>query len=210
MAAPRGESDPPVTSIQLRRALAGDAESLDWIIDHLHPLLLAQAQYRLRALDGVCEPEDLVQQAWLVSLPRLSDLEPRNGRFTPVLLRFLSSTLLRLTNGLLSREIRRGGRAERAPESASPDALAARVTNVVNDATRRESRQAVHDAIAALPGTDREILILKGIEQIPYGVLGAQLGASEGALRVRFHRALEKLRGALPPDIVDELIDPAP
>ena len=40
------------TSVHLRRAIDGDETSLDWIVERLTPLLLAQARYRTTQLLG--------------------------------------------------------------------------------------------------------------------------------------------------------------
>ena len=80
------ESDPDPdaavqTTLQVRRAMAGDRSSTDWIVQRLSPLLLAQAEYRLGpALRTEIDPADLVAEAWLVALPKLAELTAREGR----------------------------------------------------------------------------------------------------------------------------------
>src|ERR1043165_7489668 len=99
----RGD-DADLTSVHVRAALDGDSTSLEGIISHFSPFLLAQARYRLgRHLRGRYDPEDLVQQTWCVALPKLDRIVPRDGRCTPVLLRFLGTVLLRHYRRLLEK-----------------------------------------------------------------------------------------------------------
>src|SRR5262245_6482251 len=96
---PRGED---LTTLHLRAALRGDRAGLEWFVERFTPLLLAQASHRLGPeLRRLTDPEDLVQDVWVRVLPRLAGLKPRDGRMTPVVLRFASSTLLNRLNSLL-------------------------------------------------------------------------------------------------------------
>ena len=91
-----------LTSLHVRRAADGDGGSLSWVVSRLSPLLLAQATYRLGSrLRALYEPEDLVNETWAVTLPKLAELPARDGRLTPVLLRFLSTTLLHRIQSLV-------------------------------------------------------------------------------------------------------------
>ena len=60
-----------------------------------------------RVFEGYIRGEDLVQEVWAVALPRLKDLVPRDDRLTPVLVRFLSQTLLNIYCNLMRKHIRR-------------------------------------------------------------------------------------------------------
>ena len=53
-------SDDAVTKMHLRRAVAGDVESVGWLVERFAPLLLAKARLRLPAeFRRFVEPEDL-------------------------------------------------------------------------------------------------------------------------------------------------------
>jgi RNA polymerase sigma-70 factor (ECF subfamily) len=63
---------------------------------------------------------------------------------------------------------------------------------------RREEQQAlVRTALDRLPERDREILVLRYLEQLSTAEAAAVLGVSEGAVRVRLLRALRRLRDTL-------------
>jgi RNA polymerase sigma-70 factor (ECF subfamily) len=197
-----------LTTVRMRAAVRGERESLAWIVTRFTPLLLAQAAHRLggrlrRALD----PEDLVQDTWVRLLPRLAGLRPRDGRMTPVVLRFASTTLLNRLSSLLQTELRRdaaaGGRAddELVAELAAPD------TELVSALVREERASAVRAAIDALAPEDRALVVLRGIEQNPVQDVALLLGLLPNTVSVKYRRALATLRERVPNAVFDELVD---
>jgi RNA polymerase sigma factor (sigma-70 family) len=201
----------PQTTLHVRRAAAGDGESTAWLVERFAPLLLAQARLRLPPeLRRQVEPEDLVQDAWAVALPRLRELPPRDGRLTPVVLRFLCTTILYRVNNLLQRRLERSLRAAEDEGDAAPplSRLVASESLALERVLRGEACRYVLDAIDALDETDRRIVVLRGIEDSPVAEVGAILGMKPNTVTVRYRRLLEKLRAALPRSIFDELPDP--
>ncbi len=205
--------NPLLTTIQVRAAAGGDADSLEWVVRHLTPWLLAAARYRLGPrLRAICDPEDVVADVWTITLPRLAELAARGERATPVLLKFMSTTLLHRVNRLLERHVL-GKPAVVSPDDGASQAsrggieqLPELATAVVSRVARAERRDAVLAAIDALGDADREILILRGIEQRPLAAVAAELDLEPGTVAVRFHRALKRLRAALPDPVVAELL----
>ena len=55
----------------------------------------------------------------------------------------------------------------------------------------------VREAILALPPLHREVLILAEYEELGMGEIAQIVGAEAGAVKVRLHRARQKLRAAL-------------
>lgn len=185
------------TSIHVRKAKEGDADSVAWLVDRLSPLLLAQARYRVTdRLRRHVEPEDLVQEVWAVALPRLGELEARDGRETPVLLRFLSTTLLFSVNNLGRKVARREGREPPAPSSRP---------GLATMLAKSEAQQRVRDAIEELDPAHREILVLRGIEQHDVKDIALLLGLKPDAVRQRWSRALKRLRAQLPRSVFDDI-----
>lgn len=197
--------NPDLTSLHIGRAVAGDPASRTWLVDRFHPALLAQANYRLQGrLRSLCEPEDLVQDVWLTTLPRLPDLVARDGRWTPVVLRFLATTLVRKINHMLRRSIL----VARDPAAVDGgEHLPATDTGVVSSAGRREHLQAVSAAIDALPPEERELLVLRGIEQMSNREIARKLGIAEYEATRRYHRVLGHLRTLLPGSFLADLND---
>lgn len=177
-----------------------------WLIVRFSPLLRLQARYRLRgALQSVCDPDDLVNDVWVTALPRLGDLRERDGRMTPVLLRLLGTTLLHKANHLIVKHLRRSDMQAARDELHR---LADDITTACSKAQEEELHRAVVDALLELDESDREVLVLRGIEQLPNEDAARLVGVSAGALTRRYHKALERLRHRLPGSIFDELPTP--
>ena len=199
------------TSFHVRRVLEGDARSWTALIDRINPLLEFQARYRLRGvLSRECDPSDLLNDVWLRAYPRLGDLRPRDGRVTPVLLRFLSRTLLNRVNELLRASMR--SRLSRRHAAASDDAVPLeghpdeRQSTACGHIARSEIRTRMLAALEELDPNDQEVLVLRGIEQIPGHEVATLLGVSPGALAMRYGRAKERLRRRLPEEWLEDLI----
>lgn len=192
------------TTYLVRRARTGDSASLDAMVARLSPLLLAVADYRLGpALRARVDPEDIVNEAWLVTLPRLAELAERESRVTPVLLKFLTTTINHLINNLLRRRI--AGRHDAADGVTSVSRLPAEASGAITRAVRNEAEEAVHKCIAELPARDREIVLLRGIEQNSSATVATLLGLSVAAVDKRYSRAIARLRQLLPSSVFAEL-----
>lgn len=193
------------TTIHVRRAATGHAESLEWVVSHFSPLLLAQTRWRLGPwLGRLYDPDDLVAEAWLLALPRLAKLPDREGRLTPVLLRFLSTTILYRINNLLRMELRRTPRPPPHPEFSASE-LPAVTTGIVTAAVRAERQIKVLDALEELEPLDQEILLLRGVEQRSNRTVAEVLDISEAAASARYQRALARLKGRVPRSILEDL-----
>lgn len=194
-----------LTTLHVRRARAGDLESLAWLAQRFQPLLRAQARYRLGRFGArALEPDDLVGEVWAVALPKLAALDTRDGRATPVVLRFLSTTLLQLANNHVRKSLRRGD----APRADDVDALAGLSDagrRVLSEVGAREESRALQAAIDELAERDREVVLLRGIEQLSNADAAALLGETPNAVSLRYRRALERLRARLPGSVFDEL-----
>ncbi len=198
-----GEREGPSdsTSFHVLRARTGDDSSLAWIVNRFTPLLLEQARYRIgAALRRRLEPEDLVQEVWAVALPALGGLEPREGRTTPVVLKFLSTTLLYRVNNHARKLVR-------SREDADPawGALPAATRGAVTRAVGAEGHNELLSALDGLSDRDREVVVLRGIEQHSNAKAAELLGETPNAVSLRYNRAIQALRKNLSGAIFDEL-----
>lgn len=196
-----------LTTLHVRRAVAGDGASRTFLIERFTPWLLAQARYRLAGPAGRhCEPEDLVQETWAITLPRLVDLREREERLTPVLLKFLATTLLRCATQVLRKHVlRRPQLATAGDESDAVAALPADCSGVVTRLCRRDREDAVQQAIAQLPPEEQEVLVLRGIEQHGNREIARMLGVDDSVVTRRWQKALARLQELLPDGLVNEL-----
>lgn len=189
--------------MQVRRASGGDPSATSWLVERLSPLLVAQAAWRLGPkLRRHYDPEDLVADAWLRLLPRLSELVPKEGRATPVILKFLATSVVNRVTFLVKKHLRR---EELMDELLAVGSLSEDPTGVVSQAVRNEERRIISTAILGLPEIDQQILILRGIEQRDAATVAELLGLQTSAASMRYQRALERLRQELPGSCVEEL-----
>lgn len=197
------------TTFHVRRAIAGESGGAEWVVERFTPLLLAQARYRLGRLRAIHEPEDVVANVWAALLPKLGEFSLERERTTPAFIRYLSNALLLEINNLLRKRV-----AETLPNADSEvstpinraeDAGPGPVTR----AAAAERRDAVLEALQSLDAADREVLILRGIEQHSNAETAQLLGIEPNTAAQRFRRALTRLRERLPGSVFDDLQDEA-
>lgn len=201
-----------ITSFQLRKALDGDLASLGSVVQRVNPLLLNVARRRIGRSSRI-DPEDVVAEAWRIYIEKRPTIEPRDGRFTPSFLKYLSTTIVHVANNALRKEIREQMR-RREPETPSTtgaggiwDGIEARLRNLVRSASESEMNRKVDDCLDGLDPEDRELVIQRAVEGAPYGALAERLNEKEATLRQRYARALGRLRKCLSGAVFDELLD---
>lgn len=77
-------------------------------------------------------------------------------------------------------------------------------------AERRELREALERAIAALPPAQREVLVLRDVEGLPGEAVARTLGLELRAMKSRLHRARLAVREALAPHVTPGAPPPGP
>jgi RNA polymerase sigma-70 factor (ECF subfamily) len=177
---------------------------LGWIVERFSPLLLAQARYRLGARMAQRVPaEDVVQDTWARTLPQLARIEARDGRSTPVLMRFLSTTLLHQVNNSLRLRVHAAEPGTAAKPSLQE--LDAGTRGPLTKAMRQESCALVQAAIDELEERDRTLVVLRAIEQRDNDEVATHLGLTPNTAAQAYRRALGKLRSKLCASVFDEL-----
>jgi RNA polymerase sigma-70 factor (ECF subfamily) len=199
-------SDCDQTEELLRRAAAGECEALRVLLDRHRARLRRMVAVRLdRRLAARVDPSDVVQEALADAYQHLDDyLRHRPLPFYPWLRQIAWERLVDLHRRHIDAR-RRSVAREEAPEMELPDESAdALVDRLVASGTspsrrliREELRGRVQAALAALAARDREVLVMRYLEQLTAGEIADVLGIVEGAVRMRLVRALERLRGHL-------------
>lgn len=204
MSFPESDSE-LLTTHQVRAARSGDPVALAWVIERFTPALLAASRRRVGSSGELADVEDLVQDVWSIALPRLLDLNPREGRFTPVLLRFLASILWRRHRTLLRRRLKERPVGDAAVDDGAQ--LADTTRGVITRTIADEAATQFQAALDALPPKTRDVVILRGLEQVPNQDVASMLGLAPGTVSAQYRRALKTLREALPDTILDDLTD---
>ncbi len=154
---------------RIARPAAGDAGLFETLYPGLRRFAAAVGPNEM-------DPDDLVQEALSRALARgrLCDLRDPGA--------YLRVAIVRIA----SNERRRLGRWRRALPRAAP----------VEEQWASDYPSDLDD-LARLSPEDRALLYLTVVEGFPLGEVARQLGSSEGAVRMRRHRALRVLRNAI-------------
>ena len=204
------QARPDPTSIHVQHAIEGKQESAAWVISHFQPFVEAQVRVRLGSSGRQEDVEDLANELWLVTLRRLPELQPREGRYAPVLVKFLGTTALQLCNNFLRSRIRRGMKRGNSPSdggSAELDDFARSTRGIVARAALSDVRAQVERCLAELTPAKRDVLVLRIMEQRTNQEIAEILGLEPNTVAVRYKRALEDVRKCLPADVFEDLWD---
>ncbi len=193
----------PDTDALLAQASQGDADAGQRLLARHRDRLKRMVAVRLdRRLLARLDPSDVVQEALAEAARRLpAYLRERPLPFYPWLRQLAQERLDKAYRHHL-RAGKRDARREALPlpdESALELAqrLLGRGSSPSERLARQEVRERVRAALARLPERDREVLVLRYLEQLATREVAEILGIPEGTVKSRHLRALERLRGLL-------------
>jgi RNA polymerase sigma-70 factor (ECF subfamily) len=160
-----------------------------WILPHRRALF-AQAQ---RLTGNASDAEDLVQETLVQAYTRCDQLT--GGETAVAWLSTMQRNLF--INGYRKR--RKGPAfSELTEESARRATPKSRATESPEATVARQMEYAaVLRALAELPGSYREVLVLSDIEQLPYQEIAAQTGLPLGTVKSRVARGRQRLQRSL-------------
>jgi RNA polymerase sigma factor (sigma-70 family) len=165
-------------------ALRGDPEAFAALVEPHRPRLTAFLE---RLLAGRDEAEDAVQETLLRAYLGLSGLRRPDHA---------TSWLFGIAVNVARMRLRSRVAHDRAVVSLGPSPPA---SSPEQAAERRELLATVREAIGLLPEGQREVVLLHYVDGLSCEEIGAILGRSPGAIRVRLHRARRQLRDELAP-----------
>jgi RNA polymerase sigma-70 factor (ECF subfamily) len=184
----------------------GDAAARQLLLMRHRKRLRQMVAFRLdRRLAARVDPSDVVQEAIMEAAVRLSDyLERRPLPFYPWLRQLAWDKLIELHRRHIHAQ-KRSITREDADVLGLPDEsvveLASRLlaggSSPSHHVLREELRDRVRAALVTLAERDREILVLRHLEQLSVREIAVVIGISEGAVKVRHLRALERFRRLL-------------
>jgi RNA polymerase sigma-70 factor (ECF subfamily) len=196
----------PDTEELLERAGTGDRTARQELLARHRGRLRQMVALRIdRRMAARVDPSDVVQEALADAAQSLSDyLRDRPLPFYPWLRQFAWERLLQLHRQHLQAKRRSVTREQLrifdvADESEA--VLAERLVNSGSSPSARllaaELRERVGAALEALEPHDREVLVLRYLEQLTTKEIAAVLEITEAAVKTRHRRALERLRRRL-------------
>jgi RNA polymerase sigma-70 factor (ECF subfamily) len=200
-AMPEVKPDSAQTRALLDRAGGGDQQARDELLQRyqlpLHKFIDLRLDPAVRARLGT---SDVVQEAQMEVARRLDDYLRR--RPMPFHLWVRKTAYQRLLDA--HRAHRRDCRSVRR-EQALPDRsslavarpLLARGPSPSQEAQAREMAARVAEAVAGLSEADREVLLMRHAEELPYEEIACLLDIEPAAARKRYGRALLRLERAL-------------
>jgi RNA polymerase sigma-70 factor (ECF subfamily) len=198
----------PDTEDLIARASGGDPSACQQLLARHRDRLRRMVAVRLdRRLAARLDPSDVVQEALLEAAQKLAGyLRERPLPLYPWLRRIAWEHLLKMHQRHITAQKRSTREQQDGPGLADGSVLelaqrlVAPGTSPSNRLLREELRQRMRAALARLPDSDREILVMRYLEQLTMSDIAAVLGISEGAVKMRHTRALQRLCGLLGSD----------
>jgi RNA polymerase sigma-70 factor (ECF subfamily) len=199
---PALQPDSAQTCALLERIETGDRQALDQLLrrhrDALHGFVAVRLGHDLQAR---LDPSDVVQEAQLEMARRMDDFLQR--RPMPFHVWMLKTAHKRLMNA--QRDHRQAARRSVRREAGWPERsslLLARPllhsgSSPSEQLLARELAERVTRAVADLSEADRDILLMRHAEQLPYEEIACLLDIQPAAARKRYGRALIRLQRVL-------------
>jgi RNA polymerase sigma-70 factor (ECF subfamily) len=172
----------------IERVLDGDVSAYRRLVDR-HARRVHAIAYRM--LGSTSDADDVTQQAFVAAFDALEDFDPSLP---------FSSWINRIAINLAKDQLKSKKRTEVSLPDGLPDSaahLGGRIPDPEGEAERGELRSKLEEALASLSVKDREVLVLKDVEELSYQEMRDVLRRPITALKIRVIRARLKLRGVL-------------
>lgn len=175
--------DAPSDGDVVRAVLAGDVERYGVLVSRYRE---RYARYAAQLLGSAERAEDALQDALVQAYERLAQCrDPDN---------FAGWFFLILRNRCF------GERRRLARDGSPLDDAATTVAasgDAASGAERAELRRALQAALQTLTPEQREVFVLRHVEEMSYEQIAARTGQTVGALKMRMHRGYDRLRTLL-------------
>jgi RNA polymerase sigma-70 factor (ECF subfamily) len=184
------------------RALQGDRQSIDELLAHYRPQLRRMVAVRMDSrLKARLDPSDIVQSVLAEAAQKMVAFQQEPEQFFSWLRQLAWDELARLHRDHIRTKKRSVSRedddwqGQAADESMMQlaDRLATQQLGPGSRLIHKELRARVRAALDQLAPQDREVLVLRFLEQLDISDTAAALGISESAVKSRQFRAIERL-----------------
>ena len=188
----RGPPDPARAEAELvRRAAAGDRAAFATIVQ-THQDRIARLAVRLLGSTG--KVEDVVQDVFVAALRKLGSFRGDASFAT-----WLTAIALNQCRSYQrSRRLWKGLPARLRKPAPDPEPSAD------HGAMRRQAIERVQATVRNLSAGDREVIVLRYLEELPVSEIAALLGVAKNTVEVRLTRARSRLRERLA-DLTDQV-----
>ncbi len=180
--------EPEPTADLVRQIQAGDEDRFTELYSRLSPTLFLWISLKLpRGLQVHVAPEDVLQEIWCRAMAKFASYEPERSPFR--------SWIFGFAYRVVQEALRAAIRLRRAEAPADSKVFA--FTDVPAVATAITQRVAREDTLRqllaciremALDSEDQDLLLLRGMEGLPYEQVAAHLGVTPAAARKRWER----------------------
>ncbi len=199
-------ADSSDTELLLEKAQAGDSQAVEHLLVRHRARLRRMISLRIDArLSSRLDPSDVIQDTFLSAHQQLPKyLSERPIPFYPWLRRICWERLLDLHHAhVVARKrsvSREAARSIPLLDQSATQLVEHLITSEVSpsrNVVRAELKQRVRDALEIIGDTDREVLVMRFLEEMTVSETAAVLGVTEGAVSMRQLRALLKIREVL-------------
>jgi len=173
----------------LEKAGAGDPAAFIKLYER-HRAAIFRFSYRLSG--SVEAAEDITHDCFLSLIKKPHNFLPDRGT--------LRTYLFSAARNLWLKQLRNSGR-ESAMDEFPEDQFIAAGREPLRQLLDDELSVKVQEAVSSLPPLQREALILFEYEGLALNEIASMVGTDVGAVKSRLHRARERLRNALRPDL---------
>jgi RNA polymerase sigma-70 factor, ECF subfamily len=190
----------------LDQAAAGDRAAVNELLARYRGRLRQMVSVRMdHRLARRIDPSDVVQDTMAEAARKLPDyLRRRPIAFYPWLRQLAWNRLLDLYRFHVQGARRAVGREAAFTTSLSDDSVMALAKGLLatgsspsRNAIRKEIRERVRAALARLPEYNREVLIMRHLEQLSIQQIAALTEVSEGTVKSRLFRGMDQLHRLL-------------
>jgi RNA polymerase sigma-70 factor (ECF subfamily) len=186
----------------LERVARGDRQALGQLLERYRPRMRAFVEARLDPrVRSRLDASDVVQEVQLEVTRRMDDFLKRSPMPFHLWVRKTAyERVLKVQRDHQQRARRSVEREVPLPDRSSlllAKPLLAGASSPSQQAAAREFAERVGRAVAELPEADREILLMRHAEELPYAEIACLLDIEADAARKRYGRALLRLRKVL-------------
>src|SRR5438132_4533025 len=197
--------DPDIEDLLAQVSLGNEAARQELLLRYRRPLRQMIALRMDRRMASRLDPSDILQEVLADACVKLPEyLDERPLPFYPWLRQLAWTRLVKLHERHVQAQKRSVIREERLDLLLPDESIMTLASKLVIPGStpskhlrQEEVRDQVRAALGQLPERDREVLVMRYLEQLSTREIAAVLGISEGAVKVRHLRALQRLRKLL-------------